>query len=60
MLRDYLLSLPTEQVPNVHRAIDDLFAGDSDERFEFGLELIVRGISTFTQHGPNRRSRRSQ
>jgi hypothetical protein len=53
MLRDYLLSLPAERVPNVHRAIDDLFAGDSDERFAFGLDLIVRGISTFAQHGSN-------
>jgi AcrR family transcriptional regulator len=56
MLRDYLLSLPAERVPNVHRAIDELFAGDSDERFAFGLDLIVRGISTFAQHGPHAQS----
>jgi AcrR family transcriptional regulator len=49
MLRDYLLSLPAERVPNVHRAIDELFAGDADARFEFGLELIVRGIATWAQ-----------
>jgi AcrR family transcriptional regulator len=54
MLRAYLLSLPAERVPNVHRAIDDLFAGDVDERFEFGLELIVRGIATFASQPPER------
>jgi AcrR family transcriptional regulator len=47
MLRAYLLSLPAEQFPHVHRAVDDLFAGDADERFEFGLDVIVRGIGTY-------------
>ena len=47
MLRAYLLALPAEQFPHVHRAVDDLFAGDADERFEFGLEVIVRGIGTY-------------
>jgi AcrR family transcriptional regulator len=47
MFRDYLLSLPAEQFPHVHRAIGDLFGGDPDERFEFGLDLLIRGISTY-------------
>jgi AcrR family transcriptional regulator len=47
MFRDYLLSLPPDRFPHVHRAIDHLFAGDLDERFEFGLDLIVRGIATY-------------
>jgi AcrR family transcriptional regulator len=47
MFRDYLLSLPAEQFPHVHRAIDDLFAGDADERFEFGLEVILRGVASY-------------
>jgi AcrR family transcriptional regulator len=49
MLRDYLLSLPADRFPHVHRAIGDLFAGDRDERFEFGLDLILRGIGTYAQ-----------
>ena len=49
MFRDYLLSLPAEQFPHVHRAIDDLFAGDADERFEFGLEVILRGVASYAR-----------
>src|SRR5260370_20915874 len=49
MFRDYLLSLPADGFPHVHRAIGDLFGGDPDERFEFGLEVILRGIGTYAQ-----------
>jgi AcrR family transcriptional regulator len=49
MFTDYLLSLPAETFPHVHRAIGDLFAGDPDDRFEFGLEIILRGIGTYAQ-----------
>jgi AcrR family transcriptional regulator len=47
MLRDYLLSLPSDRFPQVHRALDVLFAGDHDARFEFGIDLIVRGLGTY-------------
>lgn len=47
MFRDYLRSLPTSQFPNVHRAADLLFAGDPDARFEFGMEVLVRGIESY-------------
>lgn len=49
MFRDYLLSLPADRFPHVHRAIDDLFGGDADDRFEFGLDVIVRGIGTYAK-----------
>jgi AcrR family transcriptional regulator len=49
MFRDYLLSLPADQFPHIHRAIDDIFGGDSDDRFEFGIDVILRGIGTFAQ-----------
>jgi len=49
MHRDYLLSLSAEHFPHLHRAIDDLFAGGADERFEFGLDLILRGIGTYAR-----------
>jgi AcrR family transcriptional regulator len=54
MLREYLLSLPIDRFPHVHRAIDDLFAGDADDRFEFGIDVIVRGLSTYAH--PHKRS----
>src|SRR5262252_8838968 len=54
MFREYLQSLPAEQFPHVHRAAGLLFAGDADARFEFGMEVLVRGIesyiSTSTEH----------
>jgi AcrR family transcriptional regulator len=59
MLREYLLSLPATTVPHVHRAIDELFAGDLDERFEFGIDLIVRGISTYARPTARRGARQS-
>jgi AcrR family transcriptional regulator len=49
MFRDYLLSLPADRFPHVHRAIGDIFGGDPDDRFEFGLEIILRGIGTYAQ-----------
>jgi len=49
MLRDYLLSLPADRFPHVHRAIGDIFGGDADERFEFGLDVILRGIGTYAR-----------
>jgi AcrR family transcriptional regulator len=49
MFRDYLLSLPADSFPHVHRAIDDIFGGDPDARFEFGIDVILRGIGTYAQ-----------
>jgi AcrR family transcriptional regulator len=51
MVSDYLLSLPADRFPHVHRAIGDLFGGDADERFEFGLDILVRGIGTYARPG---------
>jgi AcrR family transcriptional regulator len=47
MFRDYLRSLPADQFPHVHRAAGDLFGGDADERFEFGLDVIIKGIEAY-------------
>jgi AcrR family transcriptional regulator len=55
MFRDYLRSLPTAQFPNVHRAADLLFAGDADARFEFGMEVLVRGIESYISTRDNTR-----
>jgi AcrR family transcriptional regulator len=44
-IRDYYASLPPERFPNVVTHMDALMSGDGDERFEFGLDLLVRGIA---------------
>jgi len=28
-------------------AVDLLFSGDRDERFEFGLDVMLRGLATY-------------
>jgi TetR/AcrR family tetracycline transcriptional repressor len=45
MLRDYFASLPAERFPNVVALADLLVAGGPDERFEFGLDVLVGGIA---------------
>jgi hypothetical protein len=47
MFRDYLQSLPVNQFPRVHRVAGLLFGGDADERFEFGLDVLIRGIESY-------------
>jgi AcrR family transcriptional regulator len=40
----YWASLPPEQFPTMTRLASDLVAGGADERFEFAIELLVRGL----------------
>jgi AcrR family transcriptional regulator len=41
---DYFRSLPPDQFPTLNRLADELVAGDNDARFEFAIELLVRGL----------------
>jgi AcrR family transcriptional regulator len=43
-LADYFRSLPPEQFPNLVALADELTAPDAEERFEFALELLLRGL----------------
>jgi AcrR family transcriptional regulator len=45
MLRGYLASLPPTRFPNIVELVDELMAGGPDDRFEFGLDLFVRGLA---------------
>jgi AcrR family transcriptional regulator len=58
MIRDYVLSLPEERFPYTRQAVDALLGGDRDERFEFGLELMVRGLETYARPGAERAAKR--
>lgn len=51
MLREYTLSLPADRFPRTHAAIDVIFDGTMQERFEFVLDLIVRGVETYATPG---------
>jgi AcrR family transcriptional regulator len=43
-MRTYFASLPSERFPNTVALADELTAGDREERFEFGLEVLIRGL----------------
>jgi len=46
MIRGYFASLPPDQFPNVVATVDDLVGGGPDERFELGLDVILRGLAS--------------
>jgi AcrR family transcriptional regulator len=48
MMHDYLASLPPDRFPHTVSLADDLMSGDRDERFEFGLDVIVRGLGAWS------------
>lgn len=45
MIGAYFRSLPPERFPNTFAVLPYLTAGDVDERFEFGLDVLVRGLA---------------
>jgi AcrR family transcriptional regulator len=45
MIRGYWESLPPEHFPHTLALLGVLFEGGADERFEFGLDVIVRGLA---------------
>lgn len=46
MVRDYWASLPPALFPHTLALLDLLFEGGPDERFEFGLDVLVRGLDS--------------
>ncbi|MGH9126380.1 MAG: TetR/AcrR family transcriptional regulator [Acidimicrobiales bacterium] len=50
MIREYLLALPPERFPHTLAAIDLLMgAGTPDARFEFGLDVLIRGLASYAR-----------
>jgi len=43
-LRDYLASLPADRFPNISQLAGELTTGGPDERFEFGLDVLLDGL----------------
>jgi AcrR family transcriptional regulator len=48
-LAELYRSLPQEQFPTLVALAGDLAAGDADERFEFAIELLVRGLEAMAE-----------
>jgi AcrR family transcriptional regulator len=51
MFRDYVASLPDDRFPRTKGAVDLLFGGGNDERFEFGIDVVIRGLETYATTG---------
>jgi AcrR family transcriptional regulator len=49
MIRGYYESMPADQFPNVLATLDELFSGGPDERFELGLDVILRGLASYAR-----------
>jgi AcrR family transcriptional regulator len=48
----WLKSLPADQYPNTVELADALVAGSPDDRFEWGLDVIVRGLASYLTSPP--------
>lgn len=57
LLRDYALSLPADRFPRTRAAVDLLFGGGPDERYEFGVDVLLRGVETFARTAPGKTRR---
>jgi AcrR family transcriptional regulator len=54
-LKNFFASLPPDRFPYLVAMAEPLTSGDGDHRFEFGLDLLVRGIaSTVPQAKPTK------
>jgi AcrR family transcriptional regulator len=49
MMRSYWASLPADEFPNLVALADTTFADDADGLFEFGLDLLMRGLAAYIQ-----------
>ncbi|MFG2088149.1 MULTISPECIES: TetR/AcrR family transcriptional regulator [unclassified Spirillospora] len=50
---EYFAALPPERYPVISGMVDELTAEDDDGRFEFGLDLLVRGIASYVDPPPS-------
>ncbi|GAA2414939.1 TetR family transcriptional regulator ActII [Actinomadura vinacea] len=51
-VRAYFEALPAERFPNIVAMAGELTGGDDDDRFEFGLDIMVRGIASYAEGRP--------
>jgi AcrR family transcriptional regulator len=49
---NWLKSLPRDQFPNTVELADLLVAGTADDRFEWGLDVLVRGLASYLTSPP--------
>jgi AcrR family transcriptional regulator len=54
----YMAMLPESQFPNLTAVAADMAGGGADDRFEFSIELLIRGIETYIPGLSERTGRR--
>jgi AcrR family transcriptional regulator len=52
-VREFYSKLPPDRFPTITKYLGDLMGGDSDERFEFGLDMIIRSLETYVPKEPD-------
>jgi AcrR family transcriptional regulator len=53
---EYFRSLPEDRFPNMVALSKAMFAGSDEDRFEFGLDVLVRGFAAYAKPPKRRRS----
>ena len=53
----WLRSLPEDRFPNTVALAAELVAGSAEDRFEWGLDVIVRGLASYLEVPPDPRDR---
>jgi AcrR family transcriptional regulator len=52
-VRDHLAAVPAERFPTIAALAPAMVAGGSEERFAFGLDLIIRGLVSLSGTAPS-------
>ncbi|MGH3240745.1 MAG: TetR/AcrR family transcriptional regulator [Spirillospora sp.] len=52
-VREFFRSLPTDRYPHVAAMADELTRPSGDARFEFGLDILIRGIASHAEAPPS-------
>jgi hypothetical protein len=45
----WFASLPAEQFPNTVALAGAMTAGDNEQRFEWGAEVLIRGLASYAE-----------
>ena len=49
MMTSYLVSLPPQRFPNILQMVDRVMKPAREDRFEFGMDVLVRGVASHNQ-----------
>jgi AcrR family transcriptional regulator len=58
MFRGYMESLPSERFPRTLAALELIFDFNPEDRFEFGLDLMISGLEKYAERASNRTAAR--